>query len=129
MIFVGVTERLAERPWNKDVPSYHISPLEEEEKPVRTKFSNPYVYQVGTHRGCSCDLLKYSNSTNEFDDDRRQFYKLVNDHLNKGERVEIYCCWAGDYDATSEETTLVTTTEIGDDFYIDERELIVYVSS
>jgi hypothetical protein len=127
IIFIGATEQIDERPWDEQNPTFYLQQPTEEEKAVLKNFSKPYVYRVGTHRGCSCDFISYSNIPDEeYRSERLALASVIEHQLKKGNEVEVYCCWAGDYAADPEERTQKLFVPNLQGFYIDEKELVVY---
>ena len=127
IIFIGTTDTLDERPWDEQNPTFYLQHLTEEESAVRKNFTKQNVYCVGTHRGCSCDFISYSNIPDEeYRIERLGLASVIEHQLIKGNEVELYCCWAGDYNSGFEEKTKRLFARNLEDFYIDEKEIIVY---
>jgi hypothetical protein len=129
MIFIGVSEYLEVIPWNPKQPAFHLEELNEENLAVKPNLNQPFVYFIGTSHGCSCDLISYSNvQDDEYAEEQNKFYSIIETQLQKGNLVEVYCCWADDYGANKEEVSFLKLDGPLTDFYIDERELQVYTS-
>ena len=56
MAFIGTSEKLEEIPFDELRPAYYIEAIYSEYLPVSDKFTNQYIYHVGTDKGCSCDF-------------------------------------------------------------------------
>ena len=56
MLFIGTNKKLEEIPENKLHPDICLETISGEFLPIADKFKNPYIYFVGTSRGCSCDF-------------------------------------------------------------------------
>lgn len=127
MIFMGVSEKIEEIPWNEESPGFFLQKPLDEETDVIANFTKPYIYFIGTKRGCSCDFIIYSNlSKEEYRAERLAFAKIIYDQIAKGNSVEVYCCWASDYASVSEEKSLADYASISNAFYIGEKEMLVY---
>ena len=127
MIFIGTIEQIDEKQWDEQSPAFYLQQPTEEEKAIFKNFTKPHVYSVGTHRGCSCDFISYSNISNEeYRSERLAFASVIEHQLRKGNEVEVHCCWAGDYEADIEEKRNKLFEQNLEGFYIEEKELIVY---
>ncbi len=128
MIFIGISDQMQEIPWNDQNPSFFLQLPTSEEKAVINNFTQPYVYYIGTKRGCSCDFIQYSNTSNEeYKTERHALTQLLKSQVAIGNSVEVYCCWAGNYASRYEEKSVKIFSE-AEKFYIDENEMVIYTS-
>lgn len=51
---------------------------------------------------------------------------LIEDEVNKGREVELYCCWSGNYDSLAEERKTISTETIRTSFEIEEDIFVIY---
>ncbi len=56
LVYIATGHELPLVPWDPAAPAFHLQPLCEEDAEVAARFSKPYVYFVGTTRGCGCDF-------------------------------------------------------------------------
>lgn len=127
MIFLGTTEKLNEVPWDESNPTFYLQVPSKEEKEVIQNFTKPYVYFIGTKRGCSCDFISYSNIPDEeYKVERLALQQILREQTESGNEIEVYCCWAGDYASPLEEKIAKVYDDTANGFYIDEKEMIIY---
>lgn len=172
MLFIGTKTELQEIPFDKDHLDLHVEKISGEYLPVKHAFHNPFIYFVGTSRGCSCDFGiksnhrdietlgqvapiqkvlnkvrkisgayeqwekkyqdKVENLSNEQANYLNQTLKLIDiieQETKKGNSVELYCTWAGDYRAEPEFQEVIDTKkkDIKSDFEIAEKEFIKFL--
>jgi hypothetical protein len=169
MLFIGTKTELQEISFDKNHPEFHVEKISGEFLPVKHAFKNPFIYFVGTSRGCSCDLglksnqrdrdtleqvapiqnvlntvrkisgtykewekkhqSKVENLSNEQANYLNQTLKLIEiikQEIQKGNSVELYCTWTGDYAAEPEFHEVIDTKQkdIRIDFEIAEKEFV-----
>lgn len=54
MLYVSSNEPLELVPWSGAMPAFHVSELGDPGSSVRSQFSTPYVYYVGSRERCGC---------------------------------------------------------------------------
>ncbi|MEI6950839.1 hypothetical protein V9K67_26905 [Paraflavisolibacter sp. H34] len=171
MLFIGTKTELQEVPFDKEHPRFYVEKISGDFLLIKHAFQNPYIYFVGTSRGCSCDfgiklnkrsadvlsevypiqkvfnkIRKVAGTYEQWEEcHQKRINKLLDeqaDYLSQTVRlidlieqkvqqegpVELYCVWAGDYEAAPEirNTIDFKRTDLREDFEIDERELIVF---
>jgi hypothetical protein len=140
--------------------------------PIKHAFKNPFIYFVGTSRGCSCDfgvksnqrdretleqiapIQKMLNKVRKISGTYEQWEKkhqdkveslsnkqasylnqtlklidIIEQEVRKGNAVELYCTWAGDYGSVPELHEVIDTKhmDIKSDFEIVEKEFITFL--
>lgn len=111
MLYVGTTDPIPRRAWNRDAPDISVQDLGGNEEQVRTIFSQPSVQNIGSTSGCGCDFpsamfqnggwpeIEYREIDAE-QQETEQYNKEALEGLLKStaeEWVELYGIWAGDY--------------------------------
>jgi hypothetical protein len=172
MLFIGTKTALQEITFDKDHPGFHVEKIAGAFLQVKHAFQNPFIYFVGTSRGCSCDFGIKSNQRNrktleqvapiqnvlnkvrkisgtyerweknhqdkveslskEQANYLKQTLKLIDiieQETQKGNLVELYCTWAGDYGAEPEFQEVIDTTQrdIRNEFEIAEKEFVKFL--
>jgi hypothetical protein len=131
-VFIATSTPLQTSEFIPDVTKLHLElPGDEELTSLKSKFTLPYIYYVGSDTQCSCGFEFHSWL---FDDPEWQDSKaspqallqLLNE-LTTTNDVEYYCCWDGDWDEPIEHTRVLNSHEITLDknyFELVEREYI-----
>ena len=140
MVFIGTNSELTEMPWDEDNKDFHVERISDEFKDVRRHFRTENIYYTGTSEGCGCRFILHPDWEDEGDEDEkkenlnfiRQTNKLVDliaDTVSKGNEVELYCCWAGDYESNFENVETIHTSDnnFKDRFEIEEKKLMRFV--
>lgn len=106
-IYLATDHELEVIPWveNGSLPS--IGPLSEDEEPVRSQLSLPYVYYVGSHTQCACGF------TDDDQDARRSVAALASylETLNREGPVELFVSWDGSYGQAPKESLELSVSE------------------
>ncbi|KAA9340264.1 hypothetical protein [Adhaeribacter soli] len=118
-------------PEKTDIYFEHLT--EEELEGLRPKFSNPYLYYVGSDTGCSCGLQFDSKNYNDPNEEinkksPKRFLEFINQQTLK-ENLEFYCCWEGDWNDPIEEKIEIDIRTISLDknyFGLKERQFILF---
>ncbi|MES2796314.1 MAG: hypothetical protein V4683_10125 [Bacteroidota bacterium] len=91
--------------------------LNEQELPVKSKFTKQNIYHVGTSLGCSC-ALNYNKEflafNPEIETDKKsptRFIEILKD-LTLAEDIEYYCCYWGNWNLPIEHTQEIDIREI-----------------
>ncbi|TET34142.1 MAG: hypothetical protein E3J72_14955 [Planctomycetota bacterium] len=100
------------RPWSKENRNFSIDDLHDEG--IKKQFSKPYIYYLSSYEGCGCgffqeyecigdeelpeDLLKIDREERRrTKEDIGKLVELLNEILERGNEVELFVCWEGDY--------------------------------
>src|SRR4051812_6465715 len=89
---------------NPENPEFHVIELTEREAPVKSQFSKPFVYYVGSHQGCGCAYDLASMSIGEPEQlpnarrDREKLASYLQDAVEAVGQLELYTCWDGDWE-------------------------------
>ena len=114
---------------------YFEKPSNSEENALRPKFSNKYIYYVGSSSGCSCDFLFDSEDFSDTEllsvEDQRSPQKLIDflTEMTLQESIEFYCCWEGDWNLPIENRIEIDIRNISLDknyFGAHEKEFIKF---
>lgn len=140
MVFIGTNLELPEMPWDENKKDFHVERISDEFKDVKRHFRTKNIYYVGTSEGCGCRFILNPEWLNEGDKEEekenlnfvRQSNRLVDlvaDNVSKENEVELYCCWAGDYESNFEdvETIQVSDKDFRYRFEIEEKKLMRFV--
>jgi hypothetical protein len=101
-VFIAADRRLPLIEFDRRGPSIHVREIDEEtEGSVRTFFSAPHVYYVGTHEKCSCGF-SYGQEPEWEEEDQVEISRkctgllrqYVEQALNNVDRVELLACWS-----------------------------------
>jgi hypothetical protein len=133
-VYIGTNEKQELGEFVPEKTDIYFERLTEEElKGLRSKFSKPYLYYVGSDTCCSCglqfDSLDYENP--ELKDDRKSPAKLLDfiDKQTKNKDLEFYCCWDGDWNLPIEHKREIDIREISLDknyFGLTEKQFITF---
>ena len=141
MLFIGTKTEQQEIPFEESNPDFHIEKISGEFLPVQQVFSNPYVYFTGTSRGCSCDFGIKSNQRSEesigqiapvqkvLNKVRKVGGSYAESEVQKGNPVEVYCTWTGEYGAAPEFHDTIDTKQVdlNADFEVSENEFKTFI--
>ncbi len=79
---------------------------EEEEKSLRSKFSKPNIYHVGSSTNCSCGLAFDSSYFDEpsSEEEKKSPAKFIEflKQMTVTEDIEYYCCWFDEWELPTE---------------------------
>ena len=114
-----------------------VAKIGDEHAAVRRHFATDNIYYVGTSEGCGCKFGLDPELFDENDEEERKenekyvaetnkLIDIILDKVDKKQRVEMYCCWADEYEkeVTETETILTTKRNLRDDFEIKERKFV-----
>jgi hypothetical protein len=117
----------------KETLLYLAQPAEEELAGLKSKFSLPYIYYVGSDTQCSCGLEFHSHL---FDDpewqDSKPTVQAFIDMLNQltiENDIEYYCCWDGDWHEPIENSRVLNSGDLSLEtnyFELVEKEFIKF---
>lgn len=140
MVFIGTNLELTEIPWDENKKDFHVEAISDEFKDVTRHFRTKNIYYVGTSEGCGCRFILNPEWLDENDKEEEKenlnfisqtnrLVDLITDNVSKGNEVELYCCWAGDYDSNMEnvETLQIVDYDFKDRFEIEEKKLMRFV--
>jgi hypothetical protein len=133
-LYIGASIKLPLIEWDKDQPAVNTTNLHDYELGVLSRFSFPYVLNIGSDQGCGCGF-RQSHATgqewlpivgdNKDDQDAVQknhvglWQYLTNNAA--GESIEIYACWNGDvYDCADCISNIRLEDILNDEFYFRE---------
>jgi hypothetical protein len=86
--------------WREDQPDFYVTELGDGDEKVRTQFSKPNIYYVGSHTGCGCgfEYGKYPEYEDHVEESRQSVMQL-SQYLTKAteqnETIELFACWEG----------------------------------
>lgn len=97
-------------PWDPNSPAFNVSALSAREEKVRTHFTKPHVYYIGSHEHCGCpfnssgenDIEPYPPLDSDTLQSRASFVTLVANLLQHTPDIQLYACWDGDQSAQPE---------------------------
>jgi hypothetical protein len=139
VLYVGTTNPLPQKKWQKDTPGPSVEPLTERDGPIKAHFSNPEVHYIGSTSGCGCAFphstlqnggwpeIGYIAERAEISErvvsDRHNREALVDFLRKTGDRVvELYGVWDGDFSEVPESQESIMVEEILDsNFLFKER--------
>ena len=140
MVFIGTNSELTEILWDENNKNFHVERISDEFKDVRRHFRTNNIYNVGTSEGCGCRFILHPVWLDKGDDEEKKedldfigqtnkLIDLITDNVSKGNEVELYCCWAGDYESNFEnvETIQTSDNDFRDRFEIEEKKLMRFV--
>ncbi len=111
MVYVAADSPLPTSEWDKTHPGFHVGVVSGRNQRVRHQFSKPFVYRVGSHKGCGCGFDwdgfdGVDEADPEFADaheSRRRLAEFLAEGLRFQPDLELYACWNGD-EASEPET-------------------------
>ena len=135
MLFIGSDIPLSVKSFNEDAPGFHTEILNEENRIVIKHFSTKHVLYAGSSEGCGCGFqhalidkdntwlpVINENKSDELNNDMTQLHEYVTNLINQGGNVELYACWAGDYEEVPLSQLDVHSEELlSRDFFLKER--------
>ena len=140
MVFIGTNLELTEIPWNESKKDFSVEAISDEFKDVTRHFRTKNIYYVVTSEGCGCRFIlkpewldendkKEEKENLNFISQTNKLVDLITDNVSRGNEVELYCCWAGDYDSKMEkvETIKVSDKDFKDKFEIEDKKLMRFV--
>ncbi|GAB4039493.1 hypothetical protein [Spirosoma gilvum] len=111
---------------------YLEEPTQMELENLRLKFTNPYIYYVGSYSNCSCwfNLPAGQAGNPDWIRAQRSVARLINLIRTESEKgiLELYSCWTGNTDSVVEEYLQLKASSILLDNYfeITENQLITF---
>ena len=140
MVFIGTNSELTEIPWDENNKDFHVERISDEFKDVIKHFRTSNIYYVGTSEGCGCRFILHPDWLDEGDKEEEKeilnfigqtnkLIDLITDNVLNGNEVELYCCWAGDYESNFENVEIIHISDIDfkDRFEIEEKKLLRFV--
>jgi hypothetical protein len=120
--------------WDGARPSFFVEELPERDDAVRSQFSKPYVFFVGSHEGCGCGFQYGQHEGFEEDpeelaaaeESRRRLAEFLAAALKDQAEVELFACWDGDQAARPEHHGRMSPSHLlRDRAHFREKELLV----
>lgn len=134
MLYIGSDIPLTARSFKEDAPGFYTKILNEENRLVTKHFSTKYVLYAGSSEGCGCGfrhalidkdntwLPVDENKSDELNDDMTQLHEYVENLIIKGGNIELYACWAGDYEEVPLSKLDIHSEELlNGEFFLKER--------
>lgn len=144
MVYLASDRPLPLIAWDKEHPAFWTESLENKQgedkaQTVRTRFSKPFLYRLGSNQGCGCGF-PYSQRTYEGNYDpaeleaaqksRDGLAAYVVEALKDQDSLEIWICWAGDEVCETEDRQTICPEDFLDpDLYESERILFIVNST
>jgi hypothetical protein len=120
-------------PYNAEKPAFNTSTLNNSDFAVLSHFATKYIVYAGAHTGCSCGFRYAMYHNNQWDivedEDQEELIKTQINHQDlvafltssAAKKIEIHCCWDGDFANPSLRQKVISLTEILDtNFYFHE---------
>ena len=124
-VFVAAAEPLPFIPWDPARPAFHLQRLAESEQFVRLRFTQPHIYFLGAHTGCSCGFNYGLRDVQDSEDQAEEHASRASVDALRGylanavERlgaVEVLACWERDW-ALEPQRARVTPEWFGGDTF------------
>ena len=104
-VYIGTDHPLQTAEWDEDDRQFCLAPLAEEDEPVRSCFSKPYIYYAGSHLRCSCGFF-YNSLVFTDDPEMMRHYEasqrsaqalvaVLREALAISDTVEVFVTWEG----------------------------------
>ena len=113
-VFLAADRELPLVAWDEAQPSFNVTPLQDEERPVRGRFSKRNVYYLGAYTGCSCGFTP--DEDGEEADAARSLEGLVaylREAVGDGS-LELFTCWDGDWLEPAARQLVMTPEDFAD---------------
>ncbi len=104
-VYIGTDTPQPTSEWEKDNRNIYIKDLIERDFPVRTNFSKPFIYYVGSNLGCGCGFFPNGPLYPDDGEDMQRFEKakrslkalvaFIEENLATAETVEVFVTWEG----------------------------------
>ncbi len=134
-VYIAASKPLPLIEWREEARSFHVTELTHAtDEQVRSQFSQPHVYYVGSHTICGCGFNygQYPEAENDPDElalRQRSMWdlsKYLQLQLARVGMIELFACWDGGQGASPEHSRDLTPTSLlSDDFIFLEKELSV----
>ena len=134
LFFIGTNKELPKIPFNKATPALNTAAITTDQRPVKKHFSFPYVTYIGSDQKCGCgfqggpvqdeDMSAAMGIQASGPENRASLVEFIREHLADHTHVEIYGCWAEDYDEEKTYEAEITLQDIlAKEFSFEERGL------
>ena len=104
-IYVASDSPLDLIPWDLEDRKLNVSKITARDEVIRSRFTKPHVYYVGSHLGCGCGFF-YESSLGPEDDEKvvatevkRSLEELkgyLRESLVRSQELELYVSWEGE---------------------------------
>ena len=123
-LYIASVKPLPVIPWDPKKPTFHVVPLGEDTNRVRKILTDPYIYYVGSHEGCSC-AFNYEHdikSAVELRDYLRRALTVTNE-------IEGFSCRPGQADLKIKHSVTVSPSGVAlPEFFLDDGQRLVFRS-
>jgi len=103
VLYIAADRPLPLIAWDPEKPDFHVTEVPDREASVRTQFSKPFLYYVGSHQHCGCAFDLEAVGVGEPDEliraqrGREMLATYLRHCLSSVGSLEIYTCWDGDW--------------------------------
>ncbi len=134
VVYIAADKPLPTIAWDPDNRQLNVMQLKgEREENVRSHFSKPHVYYVGSHLGCGCGFSYGQHPDFEKEEEAGEARTCVADlsaylksAIAAAGPVELYACWSGDEGDSVQARREATYADIGGEaFWLEERVMLV----
>ena len=148
LAFIALDTPISEIPWSEENPGLHVTTLGEHNEPIRSAFSKPHVFYVGSHEGCGCgfrhvwgppgspvrELTPAEFRCGEPEDpavtrSTADLVALLRAILSQQGSLQVYSCWDGNQSEPPAERAALHSADLADDtFYLLEDRFLEITS-
>lgn len=130
--FIGSDTELPMIDWNENKPGFFVQQLEEQDLPIKDKFTRKNVYYLGSHSKCGCGFQygQYFEQEAMEETKARADVDQLRSYLTQAltsSNIEVYGCWDSDVSLPALRTDYVNLDTIGGDSFSFEERVVLHL--